>query len=284
MSIRMIKPTTSGQRGMRVIAYREVLTAGTTPRKSLVKGFKRSSGRNHRGVITIQHRGGGAKQNIRLVDMYQQKMGIPAIVESIEYDPGRTAFLALVLFADGHRSYILAPEHLGVGDKIIYNPTTKIKPGNRLQLNNIPAGMLVHNIELVPGHGGQIVRSAGASATVMGFDSGYALLRMPSGEVRRVPEAGYASIGVVSNSEHMNIKIGKAGRTRWMGRRPQVRGKAKNPVDHPHGGGEGGSSIGLKHPKTRTGKPALGYKTRNKTKKSSKLIVKPRTKKRKGKK
>ncbi|OGB73411.1 50S ribosomal protein L2 [candidate division Kazan bacterium RIFCSPHIGHO2_01_FULL_44_14] len=278
MSIRLLKPTTPGRRGMRVIVYRDVITAKTSV-KSLVKGGKRSSGRNHRGVITIQHRGGGAKQNTRTVDTRQQRLGIPATVRDIAYDPKRTAFIAHLIFSNGEQSYILAPEGLKQGDKIIYNPSTKVKLGNRMQLKSIPAGVTVHNVELIPGQGGQLARSAGGRATVMGLDGGHALVKLPSGEVRKIPETAYASIGAVSNPEHMNIKIGKAGRKRKMGRRPHVRGKAKNPVDHPHGGGEGGTSIGMKHPKTPTGKPALGYKTRNRKKSSNRFIVKPRPRK-----
>lgn len=280
MSVKTIKPTTAGRRGMKVIAFREVLS-NDRPVKSLIKGGKRGSGRNNRGVITVHHRGGGAKQKQRMVDTAQRKFGIPAVVRSIQYDPKRTAFIAHIVFTDGHQTYMLAPEGLTVGQKIVFNETTKIKPGNRAQLKNIPAGLMVHNVELVPGRGGQIVRSAGTGAVVMGFDGGHAILKLPSGEVRKVPEICYASVGTVSNPEHMNIKIGKAGRSRYMNRRPHVRGKAKNPVDHPHGGGEGGSSIGMKHPKTPTGKPALGYKTRNPKKASNRLIVKRRTKKNK---
>ncbi len=278
MSIRLLRPQTPGQRGMKVNIYRGVLTPGA-PVKSLVRGGKRSSGRNNRGVITSSHRGSGAKQKLRQVDFIQRKFGIPAVVRSIEYDPKRTAFIAHIIFNDGHHSYILAPEGMKVEDKVIYGENTKIKLGNRLMLKNIPAGVTVHNIELTPGKGGQIVRAAGGGATLMGLDEGFALLKMPSGEVRKVPNKAYASIGSVSNPEHMNIKLGKAGRSRRMGRRPNVRGKAKNPVDHPHGGGEGGSPIGMKHPKTPAGKPTRGYKTRKK-KASNRLIVKRRGKKR----
>ena len=278
MSIRLLKPRTPGQRGMKVASYREVLTSNQ-PVKALVRGVKRSSGRNSRGVITVQSRGGGARQKIRQVDFKQRKFGIPATVRAIEYDPKRTAFLAHIVFSDGEQSYILLPDGLKVGDRVIYGPSTKIKLGNRLMLKNIPVGVTIHSIEMTLGKGGQAVKSAGSSATLMGIDEGYALIKMPSGEVRKVPEEAYASIGRVSNPEHMNIKIGKAGRHRLMGRRPHVRGKAKNPVDHPHGGGEGGSPIGMKHPKTPTGKPTRGYKTR-KPKASDKLIVKRRGKKR----
>ncbi|RLC37922.1 50S ribosomal protein L2 [candidate division Kazan bacterium] len=280
MNIRLVKPVTPGRRGMKFADRRRVV-ASHRPYKNLVRGGKQSGGRNNRGVITIRARGGSAKQLFRKVDFKQRKLGVPGVVRAVEYDPKRTAYIAHIVFADGEHSYILAPQNLSIGDKIVYNETTKIKLGNRLMLKNIPVGMMVYNVELTPGKGGQIVRSAGTSATLMGIEGGYAALRLPSGEVRKVLETAFASIGVVSNSEHMNIKIGKAGRHRWMGHRPRVRGKAKNPVDHPHGGGEGGSPIGLKHPKTPTGKPALGYKTRNYKKSSGRLIVKPRSRKKK---
>lgn len=279
MNIILVNPTTPGRRGMKIADRRNVVTS-KKPYKSLVKGVKRNSGRNNRGVITVGSRGGGVKQLLRTVDFKQRKFGIVGNVKSIEYDPKRSALIAHISFTDGEHSYILAPQNLNVGDKVIYNESTKIKPGNRLMLKNIPTGIIVHNIEITPGRGGQIVRSAGLGATLMSVEGGYALLKLPSGEVRKVIDTGMASIGAISNPEHMNIKIGKAGRHRWMGKRPHVRGKAKNPVDHPHGGGEGGCPIGLKHPKTPTGKPALGYKTRNKKKLSNKFIVKPRSKKR----
>ena len=278
MTVKIYKPNTAGRRNMSMVIRKHVLTA-KKPLKSLVKGKKRSSGRNSRGVITIRARGGGAKQNLRLVDLKQQKLGIPATVLSIEYDPNRTTFIALISFLDGAKSYILAPADLKVGDKVVFNEKTKIKTGNRLLLKNIPAGVPIHNIELQPGRGGQIVRSAGSSANVTSFDKGYAQIKLPSGEIRLIPENVFASIGSLSNSDHANITIGKAGRHRLMGKRPKVRGKAKNPVDHPHGGGEGGAPIGLKHPKTPWGKPTKGYKTRKKSKSSS-HIIKPRGKKR----
>lgn len=279
MGIRLIKPTTSGTRGMKVVNFKEVLTA-KSPVKSLTRGRKRLDARNNRGVKTMTGRGGGAKRRYRMVDLVQTKFGIPARVAGIEYDPNRTAFIAHIIFTDGTHSYILSPEGLQVGDRVVSGESTKIKLGNRLQLKNIPAGVSIHNLELVPGRGGQMARSAGTSATLMSFDAGFALIKFPSGEVRKVPETAYASIGTLSNPDHMNVRIGKAGRSRLMGRRPTTRGKVKNPVDHPHGGGEGSTSIGLKYPKTKTGKPALGYKTRNKKKASSKFIVKPRTRKR----
>ena len=281
MAVRTLKPVTSAQRKMQYILFKEVLTPNIIPVKGLMKGRNRTDVRNNRGVKTMTGRGGGAKRSFRLVDLYQKKFEIPATVRSIQYDPNRTAFIAHIIFIDGTQSYILAPEGMKVGDRVVFGPNAKVKSGNRLQLKNIPAGTTVHNVELVPGKGGQIARSAGSSVLLMSFDGGYALLKMPSGEIRRVPETGYASVGTLSNPDHMNVRISKAGRTRMMGRRPTTRGKAKNPVDHPHGGGEGNTSIGLKRPKTRTGKPALGYKTRNPKKFSNKFIVKARPKKRK---
>lgn len=277
MVIRISKPITPGRRKMSHIQHGAVITTNK-PLKSLTIGKKRNSGRNNRGVITAQRRGGGAKQSFRKVDLKQLKLGIPATVKSIEYDPKRSAYVAMVCFSDGEKIYILAPADIAVGDKIVYNEKTKIKPGNRLMLKNIPTGTPIHNIEMQPGKGGQLVRSAGSSAIITSFDKGYAQIKLPSGEIRLIPEGVFASIGVLSNKDHNNLVIGKAGRSRLMGIRPRVRGKAKNPVDHPHGGGEGGTSIGLKHPKTPWGRPALGYKTRKKSK-SNKHVIKPRGKK-----
>lgn len=279
MPVKILKPNNAGRRGISVIR-RVGLISTDRPLKGLTKGKWRSSCRNSRGVITVQGRGGGVKQLWRTVDLKQNKLGIPAIVQAIEYDPNRSAYIALVTYSDGTKNYILAPNGMQVGDKIVCNISTKIKVGNRLNLKNIPTGVAVYNIELQPGRGGQIVRSAGSSAIILGFDKSQAQVKLPSGEIRAIPETCFASIGTLSNSDHNNIRIGKAGRKRLMGRRPTVRGKAKNPVDHPHGGGEGNSPIGLKHPKTPTGKPTKGYKTRKK-KKSSRHIIKPRTKKRK---
>ncbi|MEA1909439.1 MAG: 50S ribosomal protein L2 [Patescibacteria group bacterium] len=279
MSVKVLKKNHAARRGMSVVEHGKVVTK-KSPHKALASGKKRSSGRNNRGVITTRSRGGGAKRRWRNIDLRQTKLGIPAKVEAIEYDPNRSAYIALIVFSDGERSYILSPNKIKVGDKVVYNDNTKIKIGNRLMLKNIPTGISIHNIELQAGRGGQIVRSAGTSALILGFDKGKAQIKLPSGEIRLAPETNFASIGEVSNSDHSNIRIGSAGRKRHLGRRPRVRGKAKNPVDHPHGGGEGGAPIGLKHPKTPTGKPTLGYKTRKK-KKSSKHIIKPRTRKRK---
>ena len=279
MPIKILKPNNAGRRGISVVDRSGVVTT-QKPLKALTHGKLRLSGRNARGVITARHRGGGAKQNWRTIDLKQTKLGIPALVSSIEYDPNRSAYIALVVYSDGTKSYILAPDSLKVGDKIVSNVNTKIKLGNRLILKNIPTGIAIYNIELQPGRGGQIVRTAGSSAMILGFDKGFAQIKLPSGEVRLIPESCSASIGRVSNPDYGNIRIGKAGRMRHMGHRPKVRGKAMNPVDHPHGGGEGNSPIGLKHPKTPTGKPTKGYKTRSRTK-SNNYIIKPRTIKRK---
>lgn len=278
MPIKILKSNNAGRRSGISVADRSKITTASKPLKSLTKGNKRNSGRNSRGVITIQGRGGGSKKSWRGIDLKQLKFGIPATIKTIEYDPNRSAYIALISYLDGAKTYILAPAGMQIGDKVVTNLNTKIKPGNRLLLKNIPAGITIHNIELQPGRGGQIVRSAGVSATILGFDKGHAQIKLPSGEIRLVPENCFASIGVLSNHDHSNIRVGKAGRKRLMGRRPRVRGKAKNPVDHPHGGGEGNTSIGLKHPKTPTGKPTLGFKTRKKNK-SNKHIIKPRTKK-----
>ena len=280
MAVIKRKPTTSGIRGMSVIDFRSVLTT-SNPVKALTKGRNRIDARNNRGVKTMTGRGGGAKRLWRMVDLRQTKLNIAARVATIEYDPNRTAFIAHIIFADGAQSYILAPQDLKVGDKVVTAEQTKVKVGNRLQLKNIPAGISIHNIELTPGQGGKLARTAGGSAMLMSFDGGYALVKLPSGEVRRIPETCFASVGVLSNSDHMNVRIAKAGRARHMGIRPTTRGKVKNPVDHPHGGGEGSTSIGMKYPKTKTGRPALGYKTRNRKKNTSRLIVQPRGKKKK---
>ncbi len=246
------------------------------PEKKLVKGKKRISGRNVRGVITVRHRGGGAKRLYRIVDFKQDKMDIPGKVQTIEYDPSRSAFICLVAYKDGEKRYILAPEGIKVGDEVITSLKAPIKVGSRLPLSAIPLGTEVHNIELQPGKGGQIVRAAGTKAVILAKDEKYATLKLPSGEVRLVPKECMASIGTVSNKEHNLEKIGKAGRSRWLGRRPTVRGSAMNPVDHPHGGGEGKAPIGLPYPKTPWGKPARGVKTRKKKKYSDKYILKRR--------
>jgi large subunit ribosomal protein L2 len=248
------------------------------PEKSLVVSLKKKAGRNSRGKITVRHRGGGSKQNLRIIDFKRDKTGVPGKVAAIEYDPNRSARIALIYYVDGDKRYILAPLGLNVGDVIKSGDGAEIKPGNTLPLKLIPSGTLLHNIELQPGKGGQLVRSAGMAAQIVALEGEYALVRLPSGESRRIPSNCLATIGQLSNVDHQGIKLGKAGRKRWLGWRPTVRGSAMTPRDHPHGGGEGRSPIGLPGPKTPWGKPALGYKTR-KPKASDKLIVKRRGKK-----
>ena len=251
------------------------------PEKSLVHGKKRISGRDGKGQVSIRHRGGGHKRLYRAVDFKQnRKPGIPATVVALEYDPNRSARIALLHYHDGEKSYVLAPDGLKVGDQVVAGERTKVKVGNRMQLMHIPVGYKIYNVELTIGRGGQIVRSAGTSATLIGFDGDFALLQFPSAEIRKVRRECAASIGTVSNLEHNQISIGKAGRMRWMGRRPTVLGKSMNAVDHPHGGGEGHSPIGLKQPKTPWGKPARGVKTRRQ-RKSSDLIIRRRVTKKK---
>ncbi|MDD2548219.1 MAG: 50S ribosomal protein L2 [Candidatus Pacebacteria bacterium] len=257
----------------------KILTKNKKPEKSLLLRIKRTGGRDSSGKISVRHIGGGARKMYRIVDFGQDKKNIKAKVEALEYDPNRTAFIALIKYADNEKRYILAPKGLEVGDEIEVGDKTEVKIGNRMKLKNIPDGEEVHNIELEPGRKGKCVRSAGAKAVVMAHDEGYVLLKMPSSEIRKFKESSYASIGAVSNPEHKFTKIGKAGRARNMGKRPSVRGSAMNPCDHPHGGGEGRAPIGLKYPKTPWGKHALGVRTRKKNKWSNKLIVKRRVKK-----
>jgi len=279
MPVKHLKPTTPGRRQM-IVADFSGLTK-KNPEKSLLTRRKQNAGRGHGGQITVRHRGGGAKRRIRSVDFKQiDKLNIPGKVVSVEYDPGRTSYIMLVNYKDGEKRYHIAPEKIAVGTEIITASRGAIKTGNRLKLANIPTGIQVYNIELNISKGGQIVRSAGNSATVMAKEGDWVTLKLPSTEVRKVHKNCYASIGVVSNSEHNLISIGKAGRTRWMGIRPTVRGSVMNPVDHPHGGGEGKASIGIKKgPKTPWGKKALGVKTRSKKKYSDKFIVRRRVKK-----
>ena len=248
----------------------------TTPEKSLIYSLKKNAGRNNQGKITVRHHGGGNRRKYRIIDFKRNKDGIPANVVAIEYDPNRTANIALICYADGQKSYILAPEGLKVGMKVMNGPEAEVRTGNCLPLAQIPVGTLIHNIELYPGKGGQMVRSAGNSAQLMAKEGKYATLRLPSGEMRMVPLNARASIGVIGNGDHNLINIGKAGRKRHMGIRPTVRGSVMNPNDHPHGGGEGRSPIGRPGPCTPWGKPALGLKTRKKNKKSNKLIVRRR--------
>jgi len=277
MGIKVYKPTSPGRRGMSGYTFEEITRS--EPEKSLLRPMKKKSGRNNLGRVTVRHRGGGHKRRYRLIDFKRDKHGIPARVASIEYDPNRSARIALLVYADGEKRYILAPLGIQVGDTIMSGPDAEIRPGNALPLMNMPLGTLVHNIELQPGKGGQLVRSAGAYAQLMAKEGRYATLRLPSGEVRKVLLKCMATVGQVGNTEHQNIKIGKAGRKRWMGRRPEVRGSAMDPASHPHGGGEGRSPIGLPGPKTPWGKPALGYRTRR-NKRTNQYIVRRRGKKR----
>lgn len=273
MSIKVYKPVTPGQRGMTGLTFEEITK--TTPEKSLLISKSKKSGRNVYGRITVRHRGGGAKQKIRIVDFKRQKVDIPATVSAIEYDPKRSARLALLTYADGEKNYIIAPLGVKVGDTLMSGNNAEIRPGNCLPLSNIPMGTMVHNIEIKEGKGGQLVRSAGTSAQLLAKEGKYAQIRMPSGEVRLIRQSCLASIGQVGNLEHGQVKLGKAGRKRHMGIRPAVRGSAMSPRDHPHGGGEGRSPIGMPGPKSPWGKPTLGYKTRR-NKSTEKYIVRHR--------
>ena len=274
MSIKVYKPTTNARRNMSVTDYSEL--SKVAPEKSLLKALKKNSGRNSYGRITVRHRGGGNRRKYRVIDFKRNKFDVKATVKSLEYDPNRSAHIALIEYTDGEKAYILAPVGLKVGDTVVAGPSADIKPGNALPLTNIPVGTFIHNIELYPGKGGQLARAAGNAAHLMAKEGVYALLRLPSGELRNVPVLCMATIGQVGNLDHENVKIGKAGRTRHLGIRPTVRGSVMNPNDHPHGGGEGKSPIGRPGPVTPWGKPALGYKTRAKKNRSDKLIVKRR--------
>ena len=276
MAVKTYKPITPGQRFKTTSSFEEITR--TDPEKSLLAPLKKSGGRNNNGRITSRHRGGGHRRHYRIIDFKRNKFDIPARVDSVEYDPNRSANIALLVYADGEKRYILAPHKLVVGSQIISSENAPIKVGNSLMLENIPAGSVVHNIEMKPGKGGQISRSAGAGAQIMAKEGDYVTLKLPSGEMRMIHKRCRATLGEVGNKEHENISIGKAGRSRWMGRRPKVRGVVMNPVDHPHGGGEGRSSGG-RHPVTPWGKPTKGYKTRKKNKASNKYIVARRKKK-----
>ena len=277
MGIRKYNPTTPGLRGMTVSTFEEITT--DKPEKSLTVTLKKHSGRNSRGKITVRHRGGGYRPKYRIIDFKRDKDGVPGKVATIEYDPNRSANIALIFYADGEKRYIVAPNKLAVGDVIVSGPDADIKIGNALPVANIPVGTIIHNIELKPGKGAQLVRSAGNGAQLMAKEGKFASLRLPSGEVRKVRQECRATIGEVGNIDHQNIQIGKAGRKRHMGIRPTVRGSVMNPNDHPHGGGEGKAGIGRVSPVTPWGKPALGYKTRKKGKPSDKYIVKRRNEK-----
>lgn len=276
MAIKGYKPTTPSRRHMTVSTFEEITTS--VPQKSLLEPKKRSGGRNAQGKITVRHHGGGAKQNYRIIDFKRSKDGVKGRIATIEYDPNRSAYIALVVYLDGDKRYIIAPQGIKVGDAIESGVNADIKIGNALPLKNIPVGTVIHNIELAAGKGAQMVRSAGTSAQLMAKEGNYATLRLPSGEMRYVRIECRATIGTVSNSTHGIINLGKAGRSRHLGIRPTVRGSVMNPVDHPHGGGEGKSPIGRPAPLTPWGKPALGYKTRKHKKYSDRLIIKGRTK------
>ena len=274
MAIKKYKPTSNGRRNMSGSDFAEITS--TTPEKTLLQPLKNKAGRNNHGRITVRHQGGGHKKQYRLVDFKRNKDNVEAVVKTVEYDPNRSANIALIHYTDGVKAYILAPKGLKLGMRVISGEDVDIKLGNTLPLANIPAGTVIHNIELKPGKGGQLVRSAGASAQVLGHEGKYVLIRLASGEVRMILSTCRATIGAVGNEQHELINIGKAGRSRWLGKRPTVRGSVMNPNDHPHGGGEGRAPIGRPSPMSPWGKPTLGYKTRKKKAKSNKLIVRRR--------
>ena len=274
MATKSFKPTSPGRRGMTGFTFEEITKK--TPERRLTVAKKQKAGRNQQGRITVRHRGGGAKRKLRIIDFKRDKFGVPGRVASIEYDPNRTARIALIHYLDGDKRYILAPQGLKVDDTVSAGPEAELRTGNALPLANIPTGMQVHNIELQPGRGGQLARGAGTSVQLMAKEGVTCLLRLPSGEMRRVPSACLATLGQIGNIENSLTKLGKAGRSRWRGRRPHVRGSAMNPNDHPHGGGEGKAPIGMSTPKTPWGKPTLGYRTRSKKKASDKQIVRRR--------
>ena len=277
MAVRNYKPTTPSRRNMSVIDYSSL--SKVAPEKSLLEPLNKKSGRNSYGRITVRHPGGGNRRKYRVIDFKRNKFNVPAEVKTIEYDPNRSAHIALIQYEDGVKSYIIAPEGLKVGATVVAGTDVDIVVGNALPLENMPVGTIVHNVELYPGNGAQLARSAGNSAQLMALEGPYALLRLPSGELRNVPKQCIATVGVVGNADHANVKLGKAGRKRNMGWRPTVRGSVMNPNDRPHGGGEGKSPIGRPGPCTPWGKPALGYKTRNKKKASNKMIVRRRNSK-----
>ena len=277
MAIRIYKAMTPGTRGMSVINYRDAVDK-VKPLASLTRPLRKKAGRNNTGRITVRHRGGGHKRRYRIIDFKRRKHDVPAKVEYIEYDPNRTSFIARLLYQDGERAYIIAPEGVKKGDVLVTGAKVDVKPGNAMPLSSMPLGSIIHNIEMKPGKGAQMARSAGSSVQLVGRVNGYAQLKMPSGEMRRVPESCLATFGSVSNGNHFNVKIGKAGKKRWMGIRPTVRGVAMNPVDHPHGGGEGRTSGG-RHPVTPWAVSTKGHKTRN-NKRTNKDIIRRRSKKR----
>ncbi len=272
MGIKRYKPTSSARRFMSVSTFEEITTS--KPERSLLEEQKHTAGRNNQGKITVRHHGGGNKTKYRVIDFKRNKDGIPAVVKSVEYDPNRTANIALLVYADGEKRYIIAPLGLTVGDKVLSGPTADIKPGNALAIEDIPVGTMIHNIELQPGKGGQLVRAAGMSAQLMAKEGKYAQVKMPSGEMRLILVKCKATVGQIGNLDHEIVRIGKAGKVRHMGIRPTVRGSVMNPCDHPHGGGEGRAPIGRSGPVTPWGKPALGYKTRKKKNRTNKMILK----------
>lgn len=278
MAIKIYKRNTAARRNMSVVKSKHV--SKKRPEKSLLAHSTKKAGRSH-GKISVRHQGGGHKQRYRIVDMRQSKLDVTGKVVAIEKDPNRSSFIALIQYSDGDKRYILATEGILEGSQVIVAEAAPVQPGNRLKLKNIPSGYVISNIEIAPGKGGQMIRSAGSGATLMGLDANYAQIKLASGEIRLINKECYATIGRVSNGEHNLVRIGKAGKSRWMNKRPVVRGTAMNPVDHPHGGGEGRQPIGLKNPKTPWGKPALGKKTRSKVRYSNKFIVKRRSAKKK---
>ena len=277
MTIRVYKPTSPARRFMSVLTFEEITKQ--EPERSLVTDLRHKAGRNHHGKITVRHQGGGARRKYRIIDFKRNKDGIPATVKAIEYDPNRTCFIALLYYADGEKRYILAPLGLKVGDTVMSGPTADIKPGNCLPIENIPLGTLIHNVEIKVGRGGQMVRSAGTAAQLMAKEGAYAQVRLPSGEVRKVAMNARATVGQVGNTDHSNVRVGKAGRSRHMGIRPTVRGVVMNPCDHPHGGGEGKSPVGMPAPMSPWGKKTQGVKTRKHRKYSDKLIISRKSKK-----
>ena len=277
MAIRVYKPTSPARRFMSVLTFEEITKK--EPERSLVTDLRHKAGRNHHGKITVRHQGGGARRKYRIIDFKRNKDGIPATVKAIEYDPNRTCFIALLYYADGEKRYILAPLGLKVGDTVMSGPDADIKPGNCLPIENIPLGTLIHNVEIKVGRGGQMVRSAGTAAQLMAKEGAYAQVRLPSGEVRKVAMNARATVGQVGNTDHSNVRVGKAGRSRHMGIRPTVRGVVMNPCDHPHGGGEGKSPVGMPAPMSPWGKKTQGVKTRKHRKYSGKLIVSRKSKK-----
>ncbi|MSQ14727.1 MAG: 50S ribosomal protein L2 [Dehalococcoidia bacterium] len=274
MPVKLYKPTSPGRRGMSTSTFEEVTKS--KPEKSLTAPLRKKAGRNFRGKITVRHRGGGAQRKLRIIDFKRDKVGIPGLVHSVEYDPNRSARIALIHYVDGEKRYMLAPIGVTVGSTIMSGTGAEIRPGNAMPMRSMPTGTIIHNIELKVGKGGQMVRSAGVSAQLMAKEGDYVLVRLPSGEMRRVGGECMATIGQLGNEDHSNIKLGKAGRNRLLGKRPTVRGSAMNPRDHPHGGGEGKAPIGMPGPKTPWGKPALGYRTRH-NKSTDKWIVKRRS-------